>query len=34
MPDEGLAYCIAYNAEGPGSMAARYFIKMLDRKQD
>ena len=34
MPDEGLAYCIAYNAEGIGTMAARYFIKMLDRKQD
>lgn len=32
--DEGLAYCIAYRAEGIGTMAARYFIKMLDRKQD
>ena len=30
--DEGLAYCIAYNAEGPGSMAARYFIKMLGKR--
>ena len=32
MPDEGLAYCIAYRAEGIGTMAARYFIKMLGKR--